>query len=51
VAHRLSTIQKADQIVLLEKGRIEEKGTHAELMSLNGQYRKMYNLQFDESIS
>jgi ATP-binding cassette subfamily B protein len=51
VAHRLSTIQKADQIILLEKGRIEEKGTHAELMSLNGQYRKMYNLQFDESIS
>jgi ABC-type multidrug transport system fused ATPase/permease subunit len=50
VAHRLSTIQKADKIVLLDKGKIAEMGRHDELMALNGQYRKMYNLQFDESI-
>jgi ATP-binding cassette subfamily B protein len=50
VAHRLSTIQKADKIVLLDKGKIAEMGRHDELMDLNGQYRKMYNLQFDESI-
>lgn len=50
VAHRLSTIQKADKIVLLDKGKIAEMGRHDELMALHGQYRKMYNLQFDESI-
>ncbi|MEY2763892.1 MAG: hypothetical protein RLZZ205_316, partial [Bacteroidota bacterium] len=50
VAHRLSTIQRADNIVVLEKGSILEMGRHDELMAINGQYRKMYNLQFDESI-
>ncbi len=46
IAHRLSTIQKADVIVVLDAGRIVEKGTHAELMQLNGLYRKLYELQF-----
>lgn len=45
VAHRLSTITHADQIVLIENGRIQEKGTHAELMQLGGSYAKLFNVQ------
>lgn len=45
VAHRLSTITHADQIVLVKNGRIFEKGTHAELMKLNGEYAKLFNVQ------
>jgi ATP-binding cassette, subfamily B, bacterial MsbA len=51
IAHRLSTIRKADKIVLMEKGVIVEAGTHWELISLDGKYRKLYELQFDESES
>ena len=52
IAHRLSTIQKADQIVVLDKGEIMEKGTHQELLRLNGYYKKLYDLQFSsEGIS
>lgn len=46
IAHRLSTIQKADRIMVLERGRIIEMGTHAELLALNGHYRKLFELQF-----
>ncbi|MCX7800774.1 MAG: ABC transporter ATP-binding protein/permease [Fimbriimonadales bacterium] len=46
IAHRLSTIVKADQIVVLEKGRIVEKGTHAELLEHGGVYANLYNEQF-----
>ena len=48
VAHRLSTIQEADRILVLDKGKVIEEGNHNDLMALNGHYHKMYNLQFDE---
>ncbi|MBP5779749.1 MAG: ABC transporter ATP-binding protein, partial [Clostridia bacterium] len=46
VAHRLSTIRNADRIAVVTGGRITEYGTHAELMTGNGVYRKLYDLQF-----
>jgi ATP-binding cassette subfamily B protein len=45
VAHRLSTIQHADQIIVLHKGRLRERGTHAELLSQGGLYHTLYELQ------
>lgn len=47
VAHRLSTIQHADQIVVLQKGEIIEKGNHQELLKNRGHYYKLYQLQFE----
>ena len=46
IAHRLSTIESADQILVLEGGEIVERGTHAELMTLNGRYRQLYDKQY-----
>ena len=48
IAHRLSTIRKADKIIVLDKGEIREMGTHEELLSLEGYYYKLYQLQFDK---
>jgi subfamily B ATP-binding cassette protein MsbA len=46
IAHRLSTVRRADAIVVVERGRITETGTHNELLVRDGQYRRLYELQF-----
>jgi subfamily B ATP-binding cassette protein MsbA len=49
IAHRLSTIERADVILVMEQGRIVERGTHAELLALNGHYARLHAMQFRES--
>lgn len=51
VAHRLSTIQHADCIMVMHKGKIRERGTHQELLSQNGIYKKLYELQVHHEIA
>jgi ATP-binding cassette subfamily B protein len=48
IAHRLSTIRLCDEIIVLDKGRIVEKGTHSELMEMGGIYSAFYRMQFKE---
>ena len=48
VAHRLSTIQHADKIMVMHKGKLREQGTHQELLQQNGIYKKLYDLQLRE---
>jgi subfamily B ATP-binding cassette protein MsbA len=50
IAHRLSTVEKADRILVMEKGRIVEQGTHRQLLKQQGRYARLYNNQFDESV-
>jgi len=49
IAHRLSTITKADQIIVLDEGKIVESGTHKKLLEINGKYKHLYNIQFGGS--
>jgi len=49
IAHRLSTIENADMIVVMDKGCIVEKGTHQELISLNGHYAALHQMNFEET--
>jgi subfamily B ATP-binding cassette protein MsbA len=48
IAHRLSTVEGADQIVVMDHGRIVERGTHAELLALEGQYAALHRMQFHD---
>ena len=49
IAHRLSPIVRADKIVVMENGEIKEMGTHSELIAMNGIYKNLYDIQFNEN--
>ena len=49
IAHRLSTVERADQIIVLDAGRIIESGTHSDLLAANGHYAALYRMQFSDT--
>ena len=52
IAHRLSTVESADKIIVMDEGRIVEQGSHHDLLSMNGEYAKLYNMNLaDEADS
>jgi ATP-binding cassette, subfamily B, bacterial len=50
IAHRLSTVRAADQILVIEEGRVVERGTHADLLGGGGRYEELYRTQFDQPV-
>ncbi len=50
IAHRLSTVRRADRILVVERGQIVEQGTHAELLVAGGLYQRLYELQFSDDV-
>ncbi len=48
IAHRLSTVQRADKIIVMHKGKVREMGTHQQLLSQRGIYFKLYQLQYKD---
>ncbi|MNE84194.1 Lipid A export ATP-binding/permease protein MsbA [compost metagenome] len=48
IAHRLSTIERSDLILVMDDGRIVERGTHAQLLALNGYYSRLHAKEFQE---
>ena len=51
IAHRLSTIQKADQILVMDQGEIKERGTHEQLLGMNGYYTQLHHMQYKGVVS
>jgi subfamily B ATP-binding cassette protein MsbA len=50
IAHRLTTVKKADRIIVMDKGKIVEQGSHLELLEKNGYYKMLYDMQFSNEM-